>query len=238
MNQERIGKFIAECRKEKKMTQVELAEKLGVTDRSVSKWENGRGMPDVSLFVNLCNILEITLNEFFAGEKINKKDIIDKTDQNLIVSIKETKKEKKKLKFVTISFIILIISSYFGLVARESLRPAGVTSNTILELKENSYHTTSEINSAVEIFKEYFAKAFKEQNLNKIIYEENYYDYELKWKEDLFNDYYDVIILQTVIQNSNSKNQEKIKVFYYILVKETEKSKWEIGTASSSLEKR
>lgn len=54
---------------------------------------------------------------------------------------------------------------------------------------------------------------------------------------DEFNDYYDVIILQTVIQNSNSKNQEKIKVFYYILVKETENSKWEIGTASSKLEK-
>lgn len=55
---------------------------------------------------------------------------------------------------------------------------------------------------------------------------------------DEFNDYYDVIILQTVIQNSNSKNQEKIKVFYYILVKATENSKWEIGTASSKLEKR
>lgn len=119
----------------------------------MSKWANGRGLPDVPLFIDLCDILEITLNEFFAGEKISQKDIIDKTDKNLIISIKETKREKNKLKFLIILFVILIISIYFGLVLREALRLPGVTSNTILELKENSYHTSSEMNSAVEIFK-------------------------------------------------------------------------------------
>ena len=66
MDQERIGKFIAECRKERKLTQLQLAEKLGVTDRSVSKWENGRCMPDLSLMKPLCNELGITIN----GEKV------------------------------------------------------------------------------------------------------------------------------------------------------------------------
>ena len=63
MNQIKIGKFIAELRKEKEMTQKELADKLGVTDRAVSKWENGRGMPDVSLLRKISEILEITVNE-------------------------------------------------------------------------------------------------------------------------------------------------------------------------------
>ena len=70
MDQVKIGKLIAECRKAKKLTQVELAEKLGVTDKSVSKWENGNCLPDVSLYKKICEILDITLNEFFAGGKL------------------------------------------------------------------------------------------------------------------------------------------------------------------------
>ena len=63
MNQEKIGNFIAKCRKEKNITQSELAEKLGVTDRSISNWENGKNMPDLSLFKPLCKELDITINE-------------------------------------------------------------------------------------------------------------------------------------------------------------------------------
>ena len=63
MNQEKIGKFIAECRQEKKITQEELANKIGVTDKAISKWENGRCLPDISLFKLLCNSLDITVNE-------------------------------------------------------------------------------------------------------------------------------------------------------------------------------
>ena len=70
MNQEKIGKFIAALRKKQNLTQEQLAEKLGVTDKSVSRWENGKCLPDVSLYKDLCNILGITLNEFFSGEKI------------------------------------------------------------------------------------------------------------------------------------------------------------------------
>ena len=73
MNQEKIGKFIAENRKVKKITQLELAEQLGVTDRAVSNWENGKNMPDLSLFKPLCDILGITINELMSGEKIIAK---------------------------------------------------------------------------------------------------------------------------------------------------------------------
>lgn len=74
MNQEKIGRFIAENRKAKKLTQEELAEKLGITNKSISKWENGKCLPDSSLFKPLCKVLDISINELFAGEKLNDKD--------------------------------------------------------------------------------------------------------------------------------------------------------------------
>ena len=71
MNQEKIGNFIRECRKEKKLTQYELALKLGVTEKSISNWENGRNMPDLSLFKSLCESLDISINDLISGEKVS-----------------------------------------------------------------------------------------------------------------------------------------------------------------------
>ena len=70
MNQERIGKFIATVRKEQNLTQAELAEKLGITYKAVSKWECGKGLPDASIMLDLCKILHITVNDLLSGEKI------------------------------------------------------------------------------------------------------------------------------------------------------------------------
>lgn len=74
MNQEKIGRFIAENRKAKKLTQEGLAEKLGISNKSISKWENGNCLPDSSLYQPLCKILDISINELFAGEKLNDAD--------------------------------------------------------------------------------------------------------------------------------------------------------------------
>ena len=71
MNQEKIGKFISECRKEKQITQEQLAEQLGVTSKSVSKWETGNCLPDASKYKPLCEILGITVNELFSGKRLN-----------------------------------------------------------------------------------------------------------------------------------------------------------------------
>ena len=87
MNQEKIGKFIARCRKDKKMTQSELAEKLGVTDKSIGNWENGRNMPDLSLFKPLCDELNITINDLLSGEKINKDKYQEKFEENIVNTI-------------------------------------------------------------------------------------------------------------------------------------------------------
>lgn len=85
MDQKKIGVFIAECRKRKKLTQWELAEKLGVTDRSVSNWENGVCLPDASLYRLLCDILQISINELFAGEFVCDDNYKRIADENLLM---------------------------------------------------------------------------------------------------------------------------------------------------------
>lgn len=106
MNQEKIGKFIKEQRKKKKITQLELAEKLGVTDRSVGNWENGRCMPDLSLFKPLCEILGISINELIIGGKTKNMD--EKYERNIIKTIEYSSKEIKKNQLKTNIFIMII----------------------------------------------------------------------------------------------------------------------------------
>ena len=74
MDQIKIGKFIAACRKEQKLTQLQLADRLGITDKAVSKWERGIAMPDTSIMLDLCEILEINVNELLSGEKITMEN--------------------------------------------------------------------------------------------------------------------------------------------------------------------
>ena len=88
MNQEKIGKFISNVRKDKKLTQRQLADKLGITDRAISKWENGKSMPDLSLLKPLCDILGITINELFAGQKIREEEYKKVADENLMKMLK------------------------------------------------------------------------------------------------------------------------------------------------------
>jgi transcriptional regulator with XRE-family HTH domain len=103
MNQTEIGKFIANCRKEKKLTQAQLAEKLNITDRAVSKWETGKSMPDSSIMLELCEILGITVNELLSGEEIDMESFEEKADENLIAL--KRKDENNMTKNVIISMI-------------------------------------------------------------------------------------------------------------------------------------
>ncbi len=108
MNQERIGKFISKCRKKRKMTQSELGEKLGVTEKSISNWENGRNMPDLSLFKPLCDELGITINDLMSGEKIDKENYQEKFEENIVNTIDySTKKLNKYSKAISLILIIL-----------------------------------------------------------------------------------------------------------------------------------
>ena len=108
MDQVKIGKFIAECRKGKNLTQMQLAEKLNITDRAVSKWERGKALPDSSIMLELCDILCISVNELLSGEKINMENSNQKNEELLLEMAKEL--EKKNKTIWTAMWAIMIVS--------------------------------------------------------------------------------------------------------------------------------
>lgn len=111
MNQEKIGKFIAYCRKEKNMTQEELAQKLHLTDKAISKWENGRCLPVLSILEPLSKTLDVSINEILSGEKIKEEELKDHTDKNIIDVVNYSDEKIKRIKrTIKVSSIIMIIA--------------------------------------------------------------------------------------------------------------------------------
>ena len=113
MDQLKIGKFIAECRKQKNLTQMQLAEKLGITDKAISKWERGIAMPDSSIMLELCDILSISVNELLSGEKISMENNNQKNEQLLLDMAKEL---EKKNKTIWNAMWIIMTVSILGLI--------------------------------------------------------------------------------------------------------------------------
>ncbi len=117
MNQIKIGKFIAECRKNSNLTQMQLAEKLNITDRAISKWENGKAMPDSSIMLDLCKELKISVNELLSGEMIDMKNYNKMAEENLF-ELNESNEKKKKIILKSaiviglLIFIIIVIQLY------------------------------------------------------------------------------------------------------------------------------
>ena len=111
MNQKKIGKFIQDRRKEKELTQVDLAERLGVSNRTISKWENGNSMPDYSIFQDLCGELDISINELLSGERLTEENYQKKLEENIVSTIDyNNKKRNKKIKrFIGLIIFIFII---------------------------------------------------------------------------------------------------------------------------------
>lgn len=126
MDQVKIGRFIAQRRKELGLTQAELAERLAVTDKAVSKWETGRGLPDPGLFEPLCDILGVSLGELFAGEKVPPADLMQKTEETafgLLWLLREWGKQRKLINtafFVLLALDILLTAGWFFLVRTDS----------------------------------------------------------------------------------------------------------------------
>ncbi len=109
MNQEKIGKFIAKLRKEKKLTQEELAEKLNVNSRTISRWETGNSIPDISMFTNLSKILGVSINDLMSGEIVKKEEYQDKFEEN-VVEVVSKSKNKKWHKFWLCVYIITMVT--------------------------------------------------------------------------------------------------------------------------------
>ena len=97
MDLSKIGKFIADCRKKVNLTQLELAEKLNITDRAVSKWETGRAMPDSSIMLELCSILKITVNDLLSGEVVSVENYNKELEKNLLEMVKQKEQSDRRL---------------------------------------------------------------------------------------------------------------------------------------------
>lgn len=108
MDQVKIGKFIAECRKKQELTQMQLAERLCITDRAVSKWETGKAMPDSSIMLELCEILKITVNDLLSGEVVTMENYNKEMESNMLELIKQKEQGDKRL--LMLEWVIAILS--------------------------------------------------------------------------------------------------------------------------------
>ena len=127
MNQIKIGKFIAECRKKINLTQMQLADKLSITDKAISKWERGISMPDSSIMLELCDILGISVNELLSGEKISVDINNQKNEQLLLEMAKELEKKNKTIWSSMWAIMIVSMTALFaGIFIAAFLMPEGV----------------------------------------------------------------------------------------------------------------
>lgn len=181
----KIGKYIATKRKDLGFTQKQIAEKLGMSDKSVSKWERGICLPDVSVYIELCDILKISINEFLAGEDISEENIVKKSEDNLIQVTKDSKDKQKSLKrMLAILLVITIITvSLLGTIIFFKLDQP---SNYIVAVERDSTEMqTAELLSGVDgafLFK-YFTK---DEFQTLTIYMSEYRLGKLVSKEEIF----------------------------------------------------
>ena len=132
MDQIKIGKFIAERRKLKSLTQAQLAEKLNITDRAVSKWENGRSLPDSAIMLELCEILDITVNDLLCGEVVVMEKYDKEMEKNLLEMAREKEKSDKQLLMVEIVMGFVSIGIMLGLCIFAAYAPMEVWLRIVL----------------------------------------------------------------------------------------------------------
>ncbi len=121
MDQIKIGKFIAECRKKSNQTQVQLAEKLNITDRAVSKWERGKSLPDSSIMLRLCDVLGITVNDLLSGEVVTMDNYNKELENNLLEMVRQKEQADRRLLSLEIFIGVLVSVILFALVVVASV---------------------------------------------------------------------------------------------------------------------
>lgn len=156
MDQIKIGKFIAEVRKSHNLTQRQLADALSISDKTVSKWECGKGLPEVSLMLPLCDTLNITVNDLLSGERVSESDYQKKAEENMMNLAKENEENKKRMALSVVCGIItiiavcslVVIASYIKMptIARIGIivlalatAAAGIGAAAVLEVKAGYY---------------------------------------------------------------------------------------------------
>ena len=186
----KIGKYIAEKRKALGLTQKQLAEQLGMSDKSVSKWERGICLPDVSVYMELCGILGISMNEFLAGEDISEENIVKIAEDNLIQVAKDSKEKQKNLK-VIIAVMLLITVLTVSVLGSMIFRHLSQPRNYMMPVDRNSTEMkTAEILSGVD-GAYLFRYSTKDKCRKLTIYVSEYQFGKLVSKEEIFGITYD-----------------------------------------------
>ena len=134
MDQIKIGKFIAECRKKEGLTQMQLAEKLNITDRAVSKWETGKTMPDSSIMLSLCEILKITVNDLLSGEVVSMENYNRELENNLLEMVKQKEEADKRLLKIEIVLGIISIIPLLAVTVVVAVIPMEETMAAVIAL--------------------------------------------------------------------------------------------------------
>ena len=160
MEQIKIGRFIAEVRKAQGLTQRQLADALSISDKTVSKWETGKGLPEVSLMLPLCDALHITVNDLLSGERVSAADYQRKAEENMMDLIKENVENKRRMALsivcggITIIAVcsLVVLASFLALPTAVRIlliglavvtAVAGVTAAAMLEVKAGYYQCPS-----------------------------------------------------------------------------------------------
>lgn len=181
----KIGKYIAEKRKALGLTQKQLAEQLGMSDKSVSKWERGICLPDVSVYMELCGILGISMNEFLAGEDISEENIVKIAEDNLIQVAKDSKAKQKNLKLI-IAVMLLITVLTVSVLGSMIFRRLSQPRNYMMPVDRNSTEMkTAEILSGVD-GAYLFRYSTKDKCRKLTIYVSEYQFGKLVSKEEIF----------------------------------------------------
>ncbi len=151
MNQEKIGKFIASIRKERKLTQEELAEKLNVNSRTISRWETGYSIPDISMFTLLSKALGVSINDLMSGERVQESEYQEKFEEN-VVNVVSKNKNKKWHRFWLIVYIITMISIIgFICYIKIPFRQAYDKNKMIIEMNVNHLELRTTYNGQLKV---------------------------------------------------------------------------------------
>ena len=168
MNQEKIGKFISKSRKKQNLTQEQLAEKLGVSNRSVSRWECGKNLPDVSLYKPLCEILGITINDLISGELISKEQYETKATENVINAMKKVDRLQKKKKIligVIVLLTLLIIAFLLCIKLPYKMGDTLKYDGRVIKCNFENDHFIYEINGISVVTTDYIEKEYNGEKL-------------------------------------------------------------------------
>lgn len=191
MDQSKIGAYIAVKRKAQDLTQAQLAQKLGVSDKSVSKWERGVCLPDVSLFQDICGILGISINEFFAGEDIAREAVEEQSEKNILAILKDSVhrngKLKKTIKSLVATLVLVVVAG--GAII-------------VKNLNDNGYFDKNYVRS--------FAGTENEKVMNSLFSSLNRNYGVLEYSNDFGSKKVEIVAKESAVENPVVANENKM----------------------------